>query len=294
MKRMIITSLVASMFATNTNAQTDTLIVRQPEEVKVITTGDTLSINIKGSEKNPLYYYNKTVVMDSEKDEVTTTSQNVGSGLGWDFSLLERQKKTSLLELSVKAQMYVGWNFVLDNSSNMKQNWCKSYEGGLDIFHLIYYPRSSKWWLSVDWGIVLSQYRFKDNMMTTASDGTIVMTPYPDGSSSQSSSLRTLSGSLAFMGHYRPAKEHSVGLGLVWNSKIMDNCSYKTKYTLSDGSKVIEMNELPIRSNLFSIKAEYMFADKVGLYLRYTPMSMFKTDKAPKFNELNVGLQVRF
>ncbi len=294
MKRMIITSLVAALFAVNTNAQTDTLIVRQPEEVKVIETGDTLNISIEGSKENPLYYYYKTVVVDPEKEDITTTSKNVGSGLGWDFSLLEGRNSTTLIELSLRAQMYVGWNFMFNNPSDLKQNLFKSYEGGIDIFHLAFYPRSNKWWLSTDWGIVLSQYRFKDNMMTTASYGTIVMSPYPDGSSSQSSAFRTLSGGITFMGHYRLAKEHSIGLGLVWNSKIMDNCSYKTKYTLPDGTPVTDMNELPIRSNLLSVKAEYMFIDKVGLYLRYTPMSIFKTDKAPKFSELNVGLQVRF
>lgn len=294
MKRIIITSLVATLFAANTNAQTDTLVVRQPEEVRVITTADTLNISIEGSKDNPLYYYNKTIIVDSEKEEVTTTSKNVGSGLGWDFSLLEGRNSTPEIELSLRAQMYVGWNFMLNKPSDIKQNWFKSYEGGIDIFHLAFYPRSNKWWLSTDWGIVLSQYRFKDNMMTTAPDGTIVMAPYPDGSSSQSSAFRTLSGGLTFMGHYRLAKEHSIGLGLVWNSKIIDNCSYKTKYMLPDGASVTDMNELPIRSNLLSIKAEYMFADKVGLYLRYTPMSILKTDKAPKFNELNVGLQVRF
>lgn len=292
MKRMIITSLVAALFAANANAQTDTLVVSQPEEVKVITTGDTLNISIEGSKDNPLYYYNKTVAVDQGKEEITTTSENVNSGLGWDFSLLERN--TLQIEMSLRAQMYAGWNFLLSSPADMKTNWFKSYEGGIDIFHLAFYPRTSKWWVSVDWGIVLSQYRFKDNMMTTASDGTIVMAPYPDESSSQSSSFRTLSGALTFMGHYRLAKEHSIGLGLVWNSKIMDNCSYKTKYTLPDGTAVTDMNELPIRSNLFSIKAEYMFVDRVGLYLRYTPMSIFKKDKAPRIGELNVGLQVRF
>lgn len=294
MKRMIITSLVATLFAANTNAQTDTLVVRQPEEVKVITTGDTLNISIEGSKENPLYYYNKTVVVDTEKEEVTTTSKNVGSGLGWDFSLLEGRNSTPQIELSLRAQMYVGWNFMLNKPSDMKQNWFKSLEAGIDIFHLAFYPRNNKWWMSIDWGIVLSQYRLKDNMMTTAPDGTIVMAPYPNESSSQSSSFRTLSGGLTFMGHYQLAKDHSIGLGLVWNSKLMDNCSYKTKYTLPDGTSVTDMNELPVRSNLFSIKAEYMFINRVGIYLRYTPMSMFKTDKAPKFNELNVGLQVRF
>lgn len=294
MKRFIITSLVVSLFVVNSNAQTDTLVVHQPEEVKVITIGDTLNISIEGSKENPVYYYNKTVVVDSEKEDVTTTSKNVGSGLGWDFSLLEGRNSTPVVELSLRAQMYVGWNFLLNKPSGVRQNWIKSYEGGIDIFHLAFYPRSNKWWISTDWGIVLSQYRFKNNMMTTTPDGRIVMVPYPDESSSHSSSFRTWSSSLTFMGNYRLAKEHSIGLGLVWNSKVIDNCSYKTKYTLSDGTSVTDMNELPIRRNLLSIKAEYMFADKIGLYLRYTPMSIFKKDKAPRFSELNVGLQVRF
>ena len=294
MKRLIITSLVASLFAANTNAQTDTLVVRQPKEVKLITTGDTLNISVKGSKENPAYYYNKTVVVDSKKEEITTSSNNVGSGMGWDFSLFEDENSTTLIELSLKAQLYAGWNFLLNNPSGMKLKWFKSGEGGIDIVHLAFYPRTNKWWLSFDWGIVLSQYHFKDNMMMTAPDGTIAMAPYPNGSSSQSSSFRTLSGNLTFMGHYRLAKEHSIGLGLVWNSKITDNCNYKTKYTLADGTSVTNMNELPIRSNLLSIKAEYMFDDKIGLYLRYTPMSIFKKDKAPKVSELNAGFQIRF
>lgn len=294
MKRIIITSLTATMLAAVAQAQTDTLSVRQPEEVKVITTGDTLNISIEGSKDNPGYYYNKTVVVDSEREDITTTSRSIGSGLGWDFSLLEGSNSTPQIELALKAQLYAGWNVLLSNPSDMRLKWRPSYEAGIDIFHLVFYPRTSKWWVSADWGIVLNQHRFKNNMMTTASDGTIVMAPYPEESSSRSSAFRTLSGAVTFMGHYRFAKEHSVGLGLTCNTKLKDNCSYKTKYTLSDDTPVIDMNELPIRKNLLSIKAEYMYTDKIGLYLRYTPMSTFKKGKAPDFTELNIGLQVRF
>lgn len=294
MKRIIITSLLAAMFATSINAQNDTLVVRQPEEVKVITTGDTLNISIEGQKDNPGYYYSKMVVVDSEKEEVTTTSKNIRSGLGWDFSLLERRNSTPQLELTIRAQMYAGWNILLGRPSDMKQRCARSLECGLDLMHFVYHPRTDKWWMSLDWGCVLNQYRFKKNMMTTAPDGTVVMEPYPEESRSKNSFFRTLSSGLTLMGHYQFAQRHSVGLGLMWSSKMGDNCHYKTKYKLSDGTTVVNMNELPIRRNLFSIKAEYMFDSKIGLYLHYTPMSILKKDKGPKFSELNFGLQMRF
>lgn len=294
MKRTIITSMVAILIAANGYAQTDTLTVSQPKEVKVVTNGDTLNISIEGSKDNPRYFYNKTVVTDHSQEEVTTTSKNVGSGLGWDFSLLEGRNTAPRMEVSLRPQIYAGWNFLLNNPSDMKLDWAKSIEAGFDIFHIAFYPRTDKWWLSLDWGILASTYQFKHNMMTTASDGTIIMAPYPDGSSSQSSSFRTLSSNLTLMGHYRLAKEHSIGLGLVLNSKTIDNCSYKTKYALPDGTAITDMNELPVHSNILAIKAEYMFADRFGIYLRYTPMSIFKKGNAPDFRELSAGFQVRF
>lgn len=282
------------MFAANVTAQTDTLVVRQPEKVKVVTTGDTLNISIEGQKDNPGYYYSKTVMVDSEKEEVTTTSKNIRSGLGWDFSLLERRNSTPQIELTIRAQMYAGWNILLGRPSEMKQRCARSFECGLDLMHFVYHPRTDKWWMSLDWGCVLNQYRFKRNMMTTAPDGTIVMEPYPEGSRSKNSFFRTLSSGLTLMGHYQFAKNHSVGLGLMWSSKMGDNCHYKTRYKLDDGTTIVDMNELPIRRNLFSIKAEYMFNSNIGLYLHYTPMSILKKDKGPKFSELNFGLQMRF
>lgn len=282
------------MHAANVNAQTDTLVVRQPEEVKVITIGDTLNISIEGSKDNSGYYYNKMVVVDSEKEEVTTTSKNIRSGLGWDFSLIEGRNSTPQLELTIRAQMYAGWTILLGRPSDMKQRCARSLECGLDLMHFVLRPRTDKWWLSLDWGCVLNQYRFKRNMMTTATDGTIVMEQYPEDSRSRNSFFRTLSSGLTLMGHYQFAKNHSVGLGVIWSSKMGDNCHYKTKYKLSDGTTVVDMNELPIRRNLFSIKAEYMFDSNIGMYIHYTPMSILKKEKGPKFSELNFGLQMRF
>lgn len=294
MKKIIITLAVAFAAVINANAQSDTLVINKPDEVRVVTSGDTLSINISGKKDNPGFLYNKTVTVNPETESVTTTSRNSASRLGWDFSLIESSKSTTVLELSLRAQLYVGWDILLGKPSDMKLKTLKSYEAGIDIFNLTFRPRTHKWWVSLDWGMIMNRYNFKDCMMTTTADGRVEMTTFPEGCSPQTSYFQTLSSSLTLMGHYQFAKHQSIGLGVTWDSKITNNCSYKAKYNLADGTVVTDMNEIPIRSNLFAIKAEYMFADNVGLYLRYTPMTILKKDKAPNFQQLNVGLQLRF
>lgn len=294
MYRLIITFIVAIASATNAFSQSDTLLVSHPDEVKVITSGDSLCLTIAGKEKNPNFFYEKKVVMDNEKEQVTASSRNVRSGLGWDFSRIEDNTSCTQIELSLQPQLYAGWSFALGKPSDMKLKGWSTYEAGLDILHLGVMPGRKNWWVSLDWGILMSRYYLKDCMMQTAADGSVTISPYPDGSGNESSFFRTLSSSLTLMWHHHVGKKSSLGLGVSWISSSLDNCNYKTQYDLSDGTHIVDMNELPIRGNLFSIKAEYMFARHTGLYLRYTPMSILSKCKGPRFQQLNLGLQLKF
>ena len=294
MKRIMITLMAAMAIMQNAPAQTDTLVVKNADEVKVVTTGDTLSVSIRGKKDEPNYYFNKTVAVDSDKADETISSSNVGSRLGWDFSLIEDRNSTAEIELGFVTQLSAGWNVLLGKPSEMKTKWFPTQDLGIDIFRLAVRPAKTKWWVSLDWGALINQYHLKDCMMTASQDGSVGIFQYPEGSSSRSSHFQTVSSNLTLMGHYYISKNNSLGLGISWNERIMDNGSYKTKYTLSDGTKVVDMNELPIRRNLFSIKAEYMMDNRYGFYLRYTPMSMFHKGKGPSFQQLALGFQVRF
>lgn len=293
MRIFMFTMLAVIAISVNAASLSDTVVVSHPDEVKIITAGDTLSVSISGKQDEPKFFYNKTAIIDSDKEEITTTSRNAESGLGWDFSLIESKKSRTLLELLIKANMYVGWNFLLDKPTAMKTNPFLSPEFGIDIFHLNFHPRTDKWWLSLDFGALLSWYNFKKSMMTTDPDGTVVMAAFPDESTSQSSKFMTISGALSLMWHYRVYKTSSFGLGVVWTPRVTDDCSYKTKYTTSDGISVTDMNELPINRNPVSIKAEYLLGNKVGLYIRYTPTPILKKGRAPHCQQLNVGVQLR-
>lgn len=292
MKRTVITLLSATILTTSAFAQSDTIVINNPDKVKVSTVGDTLSVSIIGEKDNPDFFYKKKVIVDSGKENVTTTSKDASSGLGWDFSLIESNTNHSELELSLRAQLYLGWNIPLGKPSAMKLKGFPSYEAGLDLLHITVKPRNYKWKVSLDWGMFFNSYYFKDCMMATDETGNIYFTDFPDGSSSQSSSFLASGSSLSLMGYYHLGKRHEIGLGATWNA-MADDSNYKSKYTLADGTQIANMAELPIRKHLFSVKAEYWYRN-VGMYIRYTPMSILHKNTAPEFQQMNIGFQVKF
>lgn len=292
MKRIILSLAVALGFGLTISAQSDTLEVSNPDKVTIVTTGDTLNVNISGQKGNPGFYYTKSVVMDNDQQQVTKSSQNVGSSLGWDFSLLEQRESTSQISLNLRAQLYAGWGIPLGIPSGMSFKGAKNLEAGLDIFQLKFLPRSAKWSVSLDWGMMFNNYHLKNCMFTSPAEGTVAVTPFPTDAESCSSSFFTLSSNLMLMGHYHFGKSHQLGLGLGWQAQVLNNCYFKTKYTQADGTRVTEMNELPLQRNQLFIKAEYMYG-RVGFYLRFMPLSLLKKDKAPSFEQMSVGFQVR-
>lgn len=216
----------------------------------------------------------------------------IRSGLGWDFSLIEKKRRKTYLGINIRAQATAGWNFILDKPSDMNMKWVSTYELGLEPLHFVFEP-ANKWKLTLSMGYLFNRYTFRDCMMTTPSEGTTKIVPVPDGCSIQTSSIYTHSGIFTLMAKYQPAKNHSIGLGISWIGRTMDECYYKSKLNMPDGTTVTDMNEMPIQRNLLGIKAEYMYIDRIGFYLRYIPTRVFRKDHAPNFQQLCVGLQVR-
>lgn len=293
MKRTLLSLAAALACAINATAQSDTLVVNHPDKVNVCTSGDTLSINILGSKDNPDYFYQKTVMIDSDKEVVTSTSQDISTSIGWDFSLVEKDKSDMVLDLYFCPQFSLGWNIPLGKPADMKLKGIRSGEFGLDICRFRYIPSGSRWKFCLYYGFLFNRYVFKKSMMTSSSDGNVFFTPYPDEVNSRSSATNALSSNLTLMTHYQLKKNREVGLGIALTNPLMMHCLYKSKYKLPDGTSVVDMYELPMRRSLFSIKAEYMFR-QFGFYLRYTPMSILKKDKGPSFQQLSLGLQMKF
>ena len=135
-------------------AQSDTVVVNNPSKVIVETNDDTLSIKIQGNDSNPSYRYSKSVIVNSEKEEVTRTSNSHGL-LGWDFSHIEDDARTSTIEISLGTSMGFGWNTLLGKPDGMKMKWNSTVEASIGIAQLRFTPARSSWWFTFDWGGVI-------------------------------------------------------------------------------------------------------------------------------------------
>lgn len=293
MKKLFFSAVVAVLTSSTMVAQSDTVVVNNPSKVIVETNDDTLSIKIQGNDSNPSYRYSKSVIVNSEKEEVTRTSNSHGM-LGWDFSHIEDDARTSTIEISLGTSMGFGWNTLLGKPDGMKMKWNSTVEASIGIAQLRFTPARSSWWFTFDWGFNFTQYRLKHCMITGTDDQKAEITDYADNASDGKSMFYAMIGEFTLMAHRYIGKYNSIGLGVVWDKMSDKYCMYKTSYTLDDGTKVKMMDDISTRSSLFGIKAEWMFFSNIELYAKYTATPLFKKNYGPSFSQLTVGLQLRF
>lgn len=292
MKKLFLSAVIAFLASATMVAQSDTVVINNPSKVILETNDDTLNIKIHGKEYNPNYRYSKSVIVNSEKEEVTRTSSH--GLLGWDFSRIENDASTSEIEISLGTSMGFGWNTLLGKPDGMKMKWSSTVEASIGIAQLRFTPARSSWWFTFDWGFNFTQYRLKHCMIASTGDMKAEVAPFADNASGGKSMFYAMSGEFTLMAHRYIGKHNHVGLGLVCNEMSDKYCMYKTSYTLDDGTKVKMMDDINTRSYLFGIKAEWMFFDNMELYAKYTATPLFKKDCGPSFRQLSVGLQLRF
>ena len=133
MKKLFFLAVVAVLTSSTMVAQSDTVVVNNPSKVIVETNDDTLNIKIQGNDFNPSYRYSKSVIVDSEKEEVTRTTANSHGLLGWDFSRIEDDASTSAIEISLGTSMGFGWNTLLGKPDGMKMKRNSTVEANIGI-----------------------------------------------------------------------------------------------------------------------------------------------------------------
>ena len=275
----------------------DTVIVNSPDKVIISQNSDTLSVRISGKEGNPDFRFSREVSISNQSVISTSQSINRRSPLSWDFKEIERDDKTSLLELALFKNISIGLLTPFDYPKGMDgMKFAGTFEASFTMMSFIYYPGHSKNWYSIDANVNYRQLKMKgDIRFDTDQDGDLRLAPYPEGTKSDFTMLQILKPeiSLNFYRNFHKDLSYGIGIGSMYGG-YTNHCNCRSNYTDKEGNKIHQVKDIrDIFAPEFSIKAELAIRGIGGIYLKYYPKSGFKSGYGPQYQSLSLGLFFR-
>lgn len=274
--------------STTNNSNNDTLVVNYPRKVTVIT-GDSLqTVRVEGRHDDDNFRYENTIQL-VDSNYVSNVSINPDR---WEFSLNpfhDRTRVEKWAENEVTTHLGFGWCNALGTPENMDIAMGSSCEIFWTIAQWDYSKRHSRSMWSIGGGLDWRNYRMTGHQrFTKTDDDRVVITPYESKDiSKQYSRIKILSLHIPLLYSYHIGNGFRLSAGPVLY--INTHSSLKTKYKDSEGKhkeKAADARVNPITFDLIGI----IRTPAIDLYVKYSPCNVLKSNYAPKFQSLSIGL----
>lgn len=292
-KKIFATMLLGMAAVAGAQAQDescDTLEVMQPSKVVVAKTADAVEITIEGEKDNPDYRYNTKFKLDGNYSESTSMTHN---SRDWDLSLpfgLGGKKKKGLDGRAiVKASGFgVGLVSGLNTPEGMSVNMGESWEFQWDLFDVVEaYSANKRWLYGIGFGLNWKNYRMTGYNRFIKDGNNIAIGAYPEGASPKFSRIKVFSLTVPFNIGYAIDKHFSIDFAPILNFNT--HASMKTRYSL-DGKKHKDKTN-DVRQQRVTVDFRTTLAyDDIGVYVKYSPCNVLKSDFAPKFSGISTGI----
>lgn len=281
----------ATAFASNGStpeADNDTLIVNNPSKVTIIT-GDSLqTIRIEGRNDDPDFHYENTLQL-VDSNYVSTLSLDSDN---WDFSLpIGKKRGNEWVENEMTTHIGVGGCLALGAPKDMDVSMVSSGEIFWTACQYDYTKKGSHSTWSVGFGIGWRNYRMTSNMrFTKTPDNSVIITPYEgENVSPKFSRVKVFSLQMPVLYSYKFNRNFALSVGPVLN--LNTHSSLKTRYKI-DGQKYKDKaNDARVNP----VTVDFMGIIKnpiIDIYVKYSPCNVLKTDYAPKFQSLSLGIYI--
>lgn len=292
MKKLFLLALGLQMvFAMYANAQDETtndtvIVVRHPEEVKIEEATNSISVEVKGREGEPEFYY-------ARKMEVTPNSSliSVEKTRDWDFKVPFSKGGKTKKKYSNQIVMG-GFGFGLVNAINapdgMEVDMGSSYE--FMIEHLLaweYSPWRNGSSFSIGFGLDWRNYRMTGRTRFIKENENLVLGSYPEGVDINFSRVKVFSLTIPLMFHQVIYDRISFSLGPVINFNT--HASLKTRYKVDGEKHKLTDNNIHQTPVTVDFMGRLCFRS-IGFYVKYSPSNVLKADFGPKFSSMSAGI----
>ena len=285
MKKLIFfMMLVVCMTASAKNAN-DTIVVRKPRMVTIITSDSLQKVDIRGSESDSTYHYANTIQL-TDSNYVSTMRINSGD-FGFSIGGISRDHYTHHVEITT--DLAIGWTSALGAPANMNTRVFSSWEIWYIIAQYNWHPwESSKDQLAIGFGIDWRNYRMTDNQyFSKADNGVTSLQAIPDGAKLKFSRIKVTSITVPFLYRHSLSREFKLSVGPVVNLNY--HSSILTKYELNGAvikDKAKDVHTNPVTVDFLAI----LKTPCLSYYFKYSPCNVIDTSYGPKFQTLSFGI----
>lgn len=246
---------VAAVHATEVN---DTTIMAQAQDTTLITSGE------------------KVVIVTGDKP--------------YHVKVVKKKKDEECKVHNISTHVSVGVNIGLGTPDGMSVKPFKSWDLNWTVFQYDYSPKKALQTYSAGVGIGWHNYGIgSGSMFSKDADGVVVVGDYPAGVSSKYSRFHSFSISvpLQFTQKFDRKGKYALSVGPVINFNVSGHLT--TGYDQGDVEHNMTTKKIDYRPVTVDIRA-IMKLDGIGIYARYSPMTVFKKDRGPEFRSLSLGL----
>jgi hypothetical protein len=185
-------------------------------------------------------------------------------------------------------QLAVGINLVTGAPDGYKFAPFKSWDINWTVVQYNYTPNGASQTYSAGVGLNWRNYGLKDNNTAFVKNGDLVgLGNFPEGAGSRYSSIRTLSISVPLLFTQKISDDFSFSVGPIVNFNAWG--WVKRNYEMGDDDFEISTSKIGQTPVTIDVMGVFDF-DGLGVFCKYSPMNVLKTDRGPKFQSVTVGL----
>lgn len=269
MKKLLMMSALAATMTAYAHEPADTTWIENAEKVVIVTSDTTQQIQIIGQKGDSNFRLEKKVPINTCKMHKDGCDKYRAWKPYFDFGV----------GVNTPLNVSDGYGFATFRSWEIYVGfrWGYTPEKGLQTYSIGLWADWKNYGLSTD------------KMLVKDGDGVTFLTDYPAGATHRHSRIKIFSLAVPLLFHQKLGRNSkcSFAIGPVVNFNLRGRLN--SEYDMGDAEQQMSIKDIGYRPVTIDLMAMFNYKT-LGIYCKFSPMTVFKKDKGPQFKSLTFGL----
>lgn len=269
----------------------DTILNKTDVKEVVLTDNDSIvALTIKGTKDEPDYTFNYEKLMKA--GAVSKLTEHSIFGFDLFYSKKNKQNRKLLSDALMTGGLSFGFVTTTGAPEGLDVDMGSSYEISWEIFNVYKASRCGHHAVSAGFGLNWRNFRLDGRQRFVKTPDGISLADYPAEADIDFSRIKVFSLMVPISYNYKPSRHWLLRCSVI--PSFNTYASIKTRYRNAEGKKVKDMAKHIHQS---PVTVDFRFDVRwhsVGLYAKYSPCRVIRSDFGPKFTPFSTGITLYY